>query len=218
MTSPYVLKSWGSREIHLVTSQCSSFFSFFLPEKASHSRCNRFSGSRPFCCLVLSSASVCLSVSLPPPDGIPASNAPVSTAVPARTAFSTTEVKRVAADGHPAPDAPELSGTAAPTDTSSTTGLNGVDSGDVAPRTVLLTSTPRPMHRFSSELVSTGNAAACCCVVRPPFPKYKGRLHSAHTGSMLPTTLWEESPCEVAESVIRRPQNTSSWTGSEAEC
>ena len=35
---------------------------------------------------------------------------------------------------------------------------------------------------------------------------------------MLPTTLWGKSPCEVAESVIRRPQNTSSWTGSEAEC
>ena len=44
------------------------------------------------------------------------------------------------------------------------------------------------------------------------------RLHSAHTGSMLPTTLWGKSPCEVAESVIRRLQNTSSWTGSEAEC
>ena len=44
------------------------------------------------------------------------------------------------------------------------------------------------------------------------------RLHSAHTGSMLPTTLWGKSPCEVAESVIRRPQNTSLWTGSEAEC
>ena len=25
-------------------------------------------------------------------------------------------------------------------------------------------------------------------------------------------------PCDVAESVIGRPQNTSSWTGSEAEC
>ena len=47
---------------------------------------------------------------------------------------------------------------------------------------------------------------------------HKGRLHSAHTGSMLPTTLWGKSPCEVAESVIRRLQNTSSWTGSEAEC
>ena len=30
-------------------------------------------------------------------------------------------------------------------------------------------------------------------------------------------TLWGKSPCEVAESVIRRLQNTSSWTGSEAE-
>ena len=44
------------------------------------------------------------------------------------------------------------------------------------------------------------------------------RLHSAHTGSMLPTTLLGKSPCEVAESVIRRPQNTSSWTGSGGEC
>ena len=36
------------------------------------------------------------------------------------------------------------------------------------------------------------------------------RPRSALTGSMLPTTLWEMSPCEVAESVIGRPQNTSS--------
>ena len=28
---------------------------------------------------------------------------------------------------------------------------------------------------------------------------------------MLPTTLWGKSPCEVAESVIRRLQNTSLW-------
>ena len=39
----------------------------------------------------------------------------------------------------------------------------------------------------------------------------------AQRGSMLPTTLWGKSPCEVAESVVRRPQNTSSWSGSEAE-
>ena len=77
---------------------------------------------------------------------------------------------------------------------------------------------PRPMHRISSELVSARNAAAYCCVLRPPVPKCKGRLHSAHTGSMLPTTLWGKSPCEVAESVFRRQQNTSLWTGSEAEC
>ena len=44
------------------------------------------------------------------------------------------------------------------------------------------------------------------------------RPRSALTGSMLPTTLREMSPCDVAESVIGRPQNTSSWTGSEAEC
>ena len=49
----------------------------------------------------------------------------------------------------------------------------------------------------------------------------RDRYHgvSRHTGSILPTTLWGKSPCEVAEeSVIRRLQNTSSWTGSEAEC
>ena len=44
------------------------------------------------------------------------------------------------------------------------------------------------------------------------------RLHSAHTGSILPTKLWGKSLCEVAESVYRRPQITSSWTGSESEC
>ena len=60
----------------------------------------------------------------------------------------------------------------------------------VAPRTVLLTSIPRPMHPISSELVSAGNAAAYCCVLGPPVPKCKGRLHNAHTRSMLPTTLW----------------------------
>ena len=32
------------------------------------------------------------------------------------------------------------------------------------------------------------------------------------TGSMLPTTLREMSPCDVAESVIGRPQHTSAWT------
>ena len=45
----------------------------------------------------------------------------------------------------------------------------------------------------------------------------QGRLHSARIGSMLPTTLWRKSPCEVAESVIRRLQKPTSWTGSEAE-
>ena len=45
------------------------------------------------------------------------------------------------------------------------------------------------------------------------------RLHSTHTGSILSTTLWGKSQCEVAEeSVIRRLQNTILWTGSEAEC
>ena len=56
------------------------------------------------------------------------------------------------------------------------------------------------------------------CVLRPPVPNFKGRLRSSLTGSMLPTTLWGKSPCEVSECVIRRLQNTISWTGSEAEC
>ena len=30
-------------------------------------------------------------------------------------------------------------------------------------------------------------------------------------------TLWGKSPCEVAESVVGRPQNTFLWIGSEAE-
>ena len=34
-------------------------------------------------------------------------------------------------------------------------------------------------------------------MLRPPVPNCKGRLHSAHTGSMLPTTLWGMSPFEV---------------------
>ena len=36
--------------------------------------------------------------------------------------------------------------------------------------------------------------------------------------SMLSTTLWEKSPFEVAESVIGRPKDTSSWASSESEC
>ena len=48
--------------------------------------------------------------------------------------------------------------------------------------------------------------------------QFSFRLHSAHTGSILPTTLCGKSPCSVAASVFRRLQNTSSWTGSEAEC
>ena len=35
---------------------------------------------------------------------------------------------------------------------------------------------------------------------------------------MLPTTLWGKSPCEFSESVIGKPQNTSSWSSSEADC
>ena len=35
------------------------------------------------------------------------------------------------------------------------------------------------------------------CVLRSPVPNCKGRLHSAYTGSMLPTTLWGMSPFEV---------------------
>ena len=34
---------------------------------------------------------------------------------------------------------------------------------------------------------------------------------------MLSTTLWGKSPFEVAESVIGRPKDTSSWAGSESE-
>ena len=34
---------------------------------------------------------------------------------------------------------------------------------------------------------------------------------------MIPTTLWGKSPFEVAENVIGRPKDTSSWAGSESE-
>ena len=34
----------------------------------------------------------------------------------------------------------------------------------------------------------------------------------------LQSVATDVAPCEVAERVIRRPQNTSLWTGSEAEC
>ena len=44
----------------------------------------------------------------------------------------------------------------------------------------------------TSELASCGMHSTWhrFCALRPPVPKFKGRLHSAHTGSMLPTTLW----------------------------
>ena len=48
--------------------------------------------------------------------------------------------------------------------------------------------------------------------------QFSFKLHSAHTGSFLPTTLCGKFPCSVAASVIRRLQNSSSWTDSEAEC
>merc|ERR1712083_609617 len=33
------------------------------------------------------------------------------------------------------------------------------------------------------------------------------RLHSAHAGSMLPSTLWGKSPCHYAESANGRPRS-----------
>ena len=36
--------------------------------------------------------------------------------------------------------------------------------------------------------------------------------------ALLPTMLWGKSPFEVAESVIGRPKDSSSWTGSKTEC
>ena len=60
--------------------------------------------------------------------------------------------------------------------------------------------------RPTSRCVSPGTDSACS------GPKPKGRLHSAHTGSMFPTTLWE-SPRSKIQRLIRRLQNTSSWSG-----
>ena len=45
------------------------------------------------------------------------------------------------------------------------------------------------------------------CVLRPPVPKCKGRLHNAHTGSMLPTTLWE-SPRSKLQKVSSEDRRT----------
>ena len=59
---------------------------------------------------------------------------------------------------------------------------------------VLLTTIPRPMHRISSELVSPGNAAAYSFVLRPPVPKCKGRLHSAHTREHAPNDVVVKVP------------------------
>ena len=42
--------------------------------------------------------------------------------------------------------------------------------------------------------------------------------HESRLPCMLPSTLWRKSQYEVAASVIKRLHNTSSWSGSEAEC
>ena len=57
------------------------------------------------------------------------------------------------------------------------------------------------------------------CATTDLFQQFSIRLHNAHTGSILPTTLRGKSPCSVTEeSIIRRLQHTNSWTDSEAEC
>ena len=48
--------------------------------------------------------------------------------------------------------------------------------------------------------------------------RQRSRVPRCGLHRMLPSSLWEKSPCEVSESVIRRLQNTISWTDSEAEC
>ena len=56
-----------------------------------------------------------------------ASNAPVSSALPIDSTFSTTEVEKEAADGHPSPNAPDLSRIPAQTDLASKTTLKKGD-------------------------------------------------------------------------------------------
>ena len=74
---------------------------------------------------------------------------------------------------------------------------------------------------FSEVLASL--SAACLplpmrdCPTTDLFRQISIRLHSTHTGSILPTTLCGKSPCSVAASVTRRLQNSSSWTDSETE-
>ena len=80
----------------------------------------------------------------------------------------------------------------------------------------------------SAEVQSALEFFATAHLFREGYQPYKNevylcrqssmRLHSAHTGSILPTKLWGKSSCEVAESVIRRPQITISWTSSESKC
>ena len=53
---------------------------------------------------------------------------------------------------------------------------------------------------------------------RQPFPSLKVVFAARTQGACSQRRCGESPPCEVAESVIRRLQNTSSWTGSEAEC
>ena len=72
------------------------------------------------------------------------------------------------------------------------------------------------LQRVSSEDCRTpvpGQTVKQCSEMRSAL-----EFFATAQSTLLPTTLWGKSPCEVSESVIRRLQNTSSWTDSEAEC
>ena len=75
------------------------------------------------------------------------------------------------------------------------------------------------LHWNSSQQVSHSVRAFRHTRTKSTFCRQSSiRLHSTHTGIILPMKLWGKSPCEVSESVIRRLQNTISWTGIETEC
>ena len=86
------------------------------------------------------------------------------------------------------------------------------------------------MHRGILENLrplSFGRETHVPCVgpARPPESEHSGPSWASQgsdwtplRGHIIHLVLWGKSPCEVAESVIGRPQITSSWTSSESKC
>ena len=90
--------------------------------------------------------------------------------------------------------------------------------------TLMLQFTDLP--EILTRLLSFGRETHVPCVgpASPPGSEHSGPSWASQgsdwpplRGHIIHLVLRRKSPCEVAESVIGRPQNTISWTGSEAE-
>ena len=150
------------------------------------------------------SSSASASVSLPPvspADGHPASNAPVSTALPTGTAVPTAEMEKEAADGHPATEAPELSGIAAPTDTLSTTGQKRVDFPVTTGRFLEISQKSR-----ISEKVRESSPASIHAESSSNASQEKSESHRQSYSTQSPNRM-----------VLQRPAQRRSWSSTARE-